>query len=49
MKFSLEWLKHFLDTDASVAEISAALNRIGHEVEEIEDPAEKYKPDGTLI
>ncbi|WP_226698368.1 phenylalanine--tRNA ligase subunit beta [Qipengyuania flava] len=42
MKFSLEWLKHFLDTDASVAEISAALNRIGHEVEGIEDPADKF-------
>ncbi|WP_435200148.1 phenylalanine--tRNA ligase subunit beta [Qipengyuania sp. 902] len=41
MKFSLEWLKHFLDTDASLAEIAAALNRIGHEVEGIEDPADK--------
>ena len=41
MKFSLEWLKHFLDTDASVPEIAAALNRIGHEVEGIEDPAER--------
>ncbi|MDG5748215.1 phenylalanine--tRNA ligase subunit beta [Qipengyuania sp. XHP0207] len=41
MKFSLEWLKHFLDTDASVAEIAAALNRIGHEVEGIEDPADR--------
>ena len=41
MKFSLEWLKHFLDTDASVAEIATALNRIGHEVEGIEDPADK--------
>ena len=41
MKFSLEWLKYFLDTDASVGEIAAALNRIGHEVEGIEDPAEK--------
>ncbi|MCA0903579.1 phenylalanine--tRNA ligase subunit beta [Qipengyuania aquimaris] len=41
MKFSLEWLKYFLDTDASVADIAAALNRIGHEVEGIEDPAEK--------
>ncbi|QPC98583.1 phenylalanine--tRNA ligase subunit beta [Qipengyuania soli] len=39
MKFSLEWLKYFLDTEASVAEIAAALNRIGHEVEDIEDPA----------
>ena len=41
MKFSLEWLKHFLETDASVAEIAAALNRIGHEVEGIEDPSDK--------
>ncbi|MCL4671617.1 MAG: phenylalanine--tRNA ligase subunit beta [Sphingomonadaceae bacterium] len=41
MKFSIEWLKDFLDTDASVAEIAAALNRIGHEVEGIEDPADK--------
>ncbi|MEP0560184.1 MAG: YtpR family tRNA-binding protein, partial [Qipengyuania citrea] len=41
MKFSLEWLEHFLDTDASVPEIAAALNRIGHEVEGIEDPAER--------
>ena len=41
MKFSLEWLKYFLETEASVAEIAAALNRIGHEVEGIEDPADK--------
>ncbi len=41
MKFSLEWLEYFLETDASVQEIAAALNRIGHEVEGIEDPAEK--------
>ena len=41
MKFSLEWLKYFLETDASVAEIAAALNRIGHEVEGIEDPVDK--------
>ncbi|MBO6767097.1 MAG: phenylalanine--tRNA ligase subunit beta [Erythrobacter sp.] len=41
MKFSLEWLKYFLDTDAGVADIAAALNRIGHEVEGIEDPADR--------
>ncbi|MCX7677505.1 MAG: phenylalanine--tRNA ligase subunit beta [Alteraurantiacibacter sp.] len=41
MKFSLEWLKYFLETDAGVAEIAAALNAIGLEVEGIEDPAEK--------
>ena len=41
MKFSIEWLKDFLQTEATVAEIAAALNRIGHEVEGIEDPAER--------
>ena len=41
MKFSLEWLKYFLETEASAAEIAAALNRIGLEVESLEDPAEK--------
>jgi phenylalanyl-tRNA synthetase beta chain len=41
MKFSLEWLKAFLETEASAADISAALNRIGIEVEGLEDPAEK--------
>jgi phenylalanyl-tRNA synthetase beta chain len=39
MKFSLSWLRDYLDTQASVAEISAALNAIGIEVEGIEDPA----------
>ena len=41
MKFSLEWLKYFLETEASAAEIAAALNRIGIEVEGVEDPADK--------
>ncbi|MGX7893978.1 phenylalanine--tRNA ligase subunit beta [Tsuneonella sp. HG222] len=41
MKFSLEWLKYFLETDATVAEVSAALNRVGLEVEGIDDPAER--------
>lgn len=41
MKFSLEWLRYFLDTEASVADISAKLNAIGLEVEGIEDPADK--------
>ncbi|MBC8070054.1 MAG: phenylalanine--tRNA ligase subunit beta, partial [Deltaproteobacteria bacterium] len=39
MKFSLEWLKAFLDTEASAAEIAAKLNAIGLEVEGLEDPA----------
>lgn len=41
MKFSLEWLKAFLETEASAAEIAAKLNAIGIEVEALEDPAEK--------
>jgi phenylalanyl-tRNA synthetase beta chain len=41
MKFSLDWLKVFLETEASAAEIAAALNKIGIEVEALEDPAEK--------
>jgi len=39
MKFSLTWLRDYLDTQASVEEIAAALNSIGIEVEGIEDPA----------
>ncbi len=41
MKFSLTWLKDYLDTTATVAEICEALNAIGLEVEGVEDPAEK--------
>ena len=41
MKFSVEWLKDYLETDADVARIAATLNAIGHEVEGIEDPAER--------
>jgi phenylalanyl-tRNA synthetase beta chain len=41
MKFSFDWLKVFLDTEASAAEIAGALNRIGLEVEALEDPAQK--------
>jgi len=43
MKFSLSWLKSYLDTQASVEEIAAALNAIGLEVEGVEDPAEKFE------
>jgi phenylalanyl-tRNA synthetase beta chain len=41
MKFSLTWLKDYLETDATVAEICVALNAIGLEVEGVEDPADK--------
>ena len=39
MKFTLSWLKDYLKTDATVAEISAKLNEVGLEVESIEDKA----------
>ena len=41
MKFSLSWLRDYLDTDASVEAIAAKLNAIGLEVEGVEDPADK--------
>ncbi|MDV3458392.1 phenylalanine--tRNA ligase subunit beta [Sphingomonas sp. HF-S4] len=41
MKFTLNWLKAHLDTDASVAAIEAGLTRIGLEVEGVENPGEK--------
>ncbi|XVN40593.1 MAG: phenylalanine--tRNA ligase subunit beta [Rickettsia endosymbiont of Argas persicus] len=39
MKFTLSWLKQFLDTSASVIEIAESLTAIGLEVEEIIDKA----------
>ncbi|QNO29243.1 phenylalanine--tRNA ligase subunit beta [Sphingopyxis sp. OPL5] len=41
MKITLDWLKVHLETSATVADVVATLNRIGHEVEGIENPAEK--------
>ena len=41
MKITLEWLKAHLETDATVDDVVAALNRIGLEVEGVENPAEK--------
>ena len=43
MKFTLGWLKDFLDTEATLDEIVATLNRIGLEVEEVSNPAETLK------
>ena len=37
MKFSLSWLKAHLETEASLDEITGLLNRIGLEVEGVED------------
>ena len=41
MKITLDWLREHLEGDFTVADVVATLNRIGHEVEGIENPAEK--------
>ena len=41
MKFTLSWLKHHLETDASIADIAYALTDLGLEVEGIENPIER--------
>src|SRR3569623_635272 len=41
MKFTLNWLKEHLDTDASLEAIVEALTRIGLEVEGVDNPGEK--------
>lgn len=43
MKFSLSWLKAHLDTNATIQDVADTLNRIGLEVEGIENPAERLK------
>jgi phenylalanyl-tRNA synthetase beta chain len=44
MKFSLEWLKQHLDTDASAEAIADKLTAIGLEVEDVSNPAEALAP-----
>ena len=44
MKFTLSWLKDYLETEASLGDILAKLNAIGLEVEGVENPAEKLAP-----
>src|SRR3546814_16238919 len=41
MKITLDWLKEHLDGGFTVADVVATLNRIGHEVEDVENPAER--------
>ena len=41
MKFTLNWLKEHLDTDASLEAVTEALTRIGLEVEGVDNPGEK--------
>ncbi len=44
MKFSLSWLKTWLETDALLEDILATLNKIGLEVEGVENKAEALRP-----
>jgi phenylalanyl-tRNA synthetase beta chain len=44
MKFTLSWLKDYLDTEASAEAIADALTHLGLELEELSNPAEKLKP-----
>ncbi|HPF46044.1 MAG: phenylalanine--tRNA ligase subunit beta [Alphaproteobacteria bacterium] len=44
MKFTLSWLKTYLDTDADLDTISKTLTSIGLEVEGINDPTVDLKP-----
>ena len=39
MKFTLGWLKEYLETDAALDEICARCTKIGLEVEEVVDPS----------
>ena len=43
MKFTLSWLKHLLNTEASLEQICDKLTAIGLEVESVEDRAKKYE------
>jgi phenylalanyl-tRNA synthetase beta chain len=43
MKFSLSWLKKHLETDATLDEIIETMVRVGLEVEEVDNPAERLK------
>lgn len=44
MKFTLSWLKEYLDTPASLPEICHKLNNIGLEVESVTDSAKNLAP-----
>jgi len=44
MKFTLGWLKDYLDTDASLEEITTKLTQIGLELEGVEDRGAQFAP-----
>ncbi len=44
MKFTLSWLKDHLETDAPLEEITETLTRIGLEIEDVDNAAERLAP-----
>ncbi|SDF44216.1 phenylalanyl-tRNA synthetase beta subunit [Limimonas halophila] len=44
MKFTLSWLRDHLATEASLERLTDALTMLGHEVEEVDDPAARLAP-----
>ena len=44
MKFTLGWLREFLDTEAGADEIAGRLTMLGHEVESVSDRAAELAP-----
>ena len=49
MKFTLKWLKEYLDTEASACEIFNKLDQIGLEIEEIVDNSESLKDFNSVL
>ena len=43
MKFTLGWLRDYLEFDSSIDELCEQLTRIGLEVESFSDPKEKFR------
>jgi len=44
MKFTLSWLRDHLASEASLERLAHALTMLGHEVEEVDDPAARLAP-----
>lgn len=44
MRFPLSWLRRYLDTPADAAEIAGVLTRLGLEVEDVANPADRLAP-----
>jgi phenylalanyl-tRNA synthetase beta chain len=44
MKFTLSWLKDYLETEAAVAEVAEAMTMAGLEVEHVADPSARLAP-----